>query len=273
MIRLVHSLSRAAQHAAGLILPHQCVLCRCFAESTGLCASCWGGLAPIGAPVCQRCGLPLGHTLAEPVCAACWQAPPPLAMIRAALHYNENSRQLILRFKHGDGLQLTPFLAAMVGRDFDMMTKATANSVTDGSVTDGSMTDTGMTDTGVPLVIPVPLHRQRYFLRRYNQSAELARHLCHSTGTGHFAPEILIRRRPTASQGGLSRRQRHRNLIGAFAVDGERRAQLEGRQVILIDDVMTTGATLFAAAKCLTAAGSGPVSALVLARVARPPAP
>lgn len=184
-------------------------------------------------------------------------------MIRAALHYNDNSRQLILRFKHTDGLQLTPFLAAMVGRDFDMMTKAMANTIA----------DSGMADSGVPLVVPVPLHRQRYFLRRYNQSAELARHLCHATGSGHFAPEILIRRRPTASQGGLSRRQRHRNLAGAFAVDGQSRARLKGRQVILIDDVMTTGATLFAAAKCLTAAGSGPVSALVLARVARPRTP
>ena len=268
MIRLVHSLSRVAQHAAGLILPHQCVLCRCFAESTGLCASCWGGLVPIGAPVCQQCGLPLGHTLAEPVCAACWQAPPPLAMIRAALHYNDNSRQLILRFKHGDGLQLTPFLAAMVGRDFGMMAKAMANTIAD-----AAKNHTGMTDTGIPLVVPVPLHRQRYFLRRYNQSAELARHLCHTTGTGRFTPGILIRHRPTASQGGLSRRQRHRNLAGAFAVDGRMRAHLEGRPVILIDDVMTTGATLFAAAKCLTAAGSGPVSALVLARVARPRAP
>ena len=109
MIRTVRLVTRPARYLAGLVLPHQCVLCRCFADSTGLCAACWSGLAPIGAPVCEHCGLPLGHTLAEPVCAACWMDPPPLAMIRACLHYNDVSRKLILAFKHGEELQLTPF--------------------------------------------------------------------------------------------------------------------------------------------------------------------
>ena len=181
-----------------------CRINACCAEglprAQGLCASCWDGLAPIGAPVCRQCGLPLGHTLADPLCAACFQAPPPLAMIRAGLHYNDSSRQLILSFKHGDALQLTPFLAALVARDFAAMA--------------GSM----RTAHGGPLVAPVPLHHRRFFRRRYNQSAELARSLCRITGTGIFAPDILVRRRATRSQGGLSRRQRHRNLAGAFAV-------------------------------------------------------
>ena len=72
---------RPARHLAGLVLPHQCVLCRSFAESTGLCAGCWRGLAPIGAPICEQCGMPLGHTLAQPACAACWLDPPPLSAI------------------------------------------------------------------------------------------------------------------------------------------------------------------------------------------------
>lgn len=252
MIHLPRSVVHMARQAASLVLPHQCVLCRRFAESTGLCTECWDGLAPIGAPVCRQCGLPLGHTLADPVCATCFQTPPPLAMIRAGLHYNDSSRQLILSFKHGDGLQLTPVLASVMARDF------------------AAMADAMDTAIGTPLVIPVPLHRRRFFRRRYNQSAELARHLCHITGTGSFAPQILVRQRPTRSQGGLSRRQRHRNLAGAFAIAGDARTHLEGRAVILVDDVMTTGATLFAASKCLSAAGSGVVSALVLARVARP---
>ena len=83
MIRTVRLVTRPARYLAGLVLPHQCVLCRRFADSTGLCAACWSGLAPIGAPVCDRCGLPLGHTLAEPTCAAYWMDPQPLAMIRA----------------------------------------------------------------------------------------------------------------------------------------------------------------------------------------------
>ena len=243
---MFRQLSQAGTRLANLMLPHQCVVCRCFAESTGLCAGCWRGLSPIGAPVCRGCGLPLGHTLPDPVCAACFTDPPPLAAIRAALHYNDSSRRLVLAFKHGDALQLTPFLAALLARDF-----------------------TALADDRT-LVIPVPLHRRRYFRRRYNQSAELARHLCRVAGTGMFTPMILTRRKPTRSQGGLSRHQRRRNLSGAFHVPPARRVELAGRPVLLVDDVMTTGATLFEAARCLARAGSGDVSALVLARVVRP---
>ena len=81
--RTATALSAAAQRLATLLLPHQCVLCRQFADTTGLCATCWGGLTPIAAPLCARCGLPLGHTLADPLCAECWTNPPPLDAIRA----------------------------------------------------------------------------------------------------------------------------------------------------------------------------------------------
>ena len=243
---MFRQLSQAGAKLANLVLPHQCVVCRNFAESTGLCARCWRGLSAIAAPVCRRCGLPLGHTLSEPICASCFTAPPPLAAIRAALHYNDSSRKLILAFKHGDALQLTPFLSALIARDFTVLCGDD------------------------PLVVPVPLHGRRYLKRRYNQSAELARQLCRTTGAGQFAPTVLIRRRATESQGGLSRHQRRRNLAGAFAVPEAERRGLAGRQVILVDDVMTTGATLFEAARCLARSGSGDVSALVLARVVRP---
>jgi len=224
MIRKVSLVTHPARYLAGLVLPHQCMLWMCFADNTGLCAACWSGLAPIGAPVCERCGLPLGHTLVEPICAACWMDPPPLAMIRDSLHYNDVSRKLILAFKHGDGLQLTLFLTSLMAQDFAMMT-----------------------DGKDSLVVPVPLHRQRYFRQRYNQSAELAQRLCRITARGSLATDMLVRQ------------------------DG--RTRLAGRPVVLVDDVMTTGATLFTAAKCLSAAGSGPVSVLVVARVARPREP
>ena len=210
MIRTVRLVTRPARYLAGLVLPHQCVLCMCFADSTGLCAACWSGLAPIGVLVCERCSLPLGHALAEPICAACWMDPPPLAMM-------------------------------MDGED--------------------------------GLVVPVPLQRQRYSRRRYNQSAELARRLCRITARGSLATDILVRHRATATQGGLSRRQRHRNIAEAFSVRQDECTRLAGRPVVLVDDVMTTGATLFTAAKCLSAAGSGLVSALVVARLARPREP
>ncbi len=237
------ALSAAAQKLATLLLPHQCVMCRQFADTTGLCASCWDGLTPIAAPMCARCGLPLGHTLADPLCASCWTDPPPLVAIRACFHYADSARELILHYKHRDRLQLTPLLARLGARLFVELA----------------------TDTS--LVIPVPLHRRRYFRRRYNQAAEWARCLCHQTGIGHFAPEMLIRQRAAQSQGGLSRHQRQRNIAGALAVPPPAGSRLSGRPVLLIDDVMTTGATLTEAAQRLINAGSGPVSALVLARV------
>jgi len=243
---MIRQLRRTGATVTNLLVPHHCVICRRFAESPGLCAACWSGLAPITAPICRRCGLPLGHTLADPICAGCFSTPPPLAAIRAGLHYNDGSRRLILAFKHGDALQLTPFLSALIARDF-----------------------AALCDAGT-LVVPIPLHKHRYLTRRYNQSAELARCLCRITGAGSFAPAVLVRRRATVSQGGLSRRQRHRNLAGAFRVPAAAGAGLAGRRVLLVDDVMTTGATLFEAATCLSRAGSGDVSALVLARVVRP---
>ena len=243
--RTAAALAAAPGQLATLLLPHQCVLCRQFADTTGLCASCWDGLTPIAAPLCVRCGLPLGHTLAEALCAGCWTKPPPLAAIRACFHYADSARELILHYKHGDGLQLTPLLARLGARLFIELASAQA------------------------LVIPVPLHRRRYFRRRYNQAAEWARHLCQYTGQGIFAPDMLIRHRPTRSQGGLSRHQRQRNIAGAFAVPPPALPRLDGRPVLMIDDVLTTGATLHEAARRLTDAGSGPVSALVLARVTR----
>lgn len=243
--RTATALSAAAQRLATLLLPHQCVLCRQFADTTGLCATCWGGLTPIAAPLCARCGLPLGHTLADPLCAGCWTNPPPLDAIRACFHYADSARDLILHYKHGDGLQLTPLLARLGARLFIELAGE---------------------DT---LVVPVPLHRRRYFRRRYNQAAEWARLLHRLAGQGDFAPHLLVRRRATRSQGGLSRHQRHRNIAGAFAVPPDAAPRLQGRPVLLVDDVMTTGATLNEAARRLAAAGSGPVSALVLARVTR----
>ena len=90
------------------------MLCRRFADGTGLCAACWSSLTPIGAPVCERCVLPLGQTLADLICAACWMSPPPLAIIQACLHYNDVSHKLIFTFKHSDGLELTPFLTSLM---------------------------------------------------------------------------------------------------------------------------------------------------------------
>lgn len=153
---------------ANAVLPHQCLLCRQFAETAGLCGTCWTGLKPISAPMCDICGRPLPHQLPQGRCGHCWLRPPPLERMRAWCLYNDTSRDLILKFKHGGGLFLTPFFAAMMtGLCRELLTPDT-------------------------LIIPVPLHRWRYLKRRYNQSAELARALAGRHDPQQFAPDSFV---------------------------------------------------------------------------------
>ena len=119
------------------------------------------------------------------------------------------------------------------------------------------------------LIVPIPLDAKRYLHRRFNQSAELARLLCQQNETGIFAPEALTRPKAGPTQAGLSRSQRQRNLAGAFAVPQDQRQRIANRPVLLVDDVMTTGANLYEAARTLQKVRSGPVRGLVLARVLR----
>ena len=108
--------------ATALLLPHQCVSCRQFADTTGLCAACWSALAPITAPMCRQCGLPLAEMLEDGICAACWATPPKISRIRSALRYDDASRSLILKLKHGDGLQLVPFICRLMAGRFAELT-------------------------------------------------------------------------------------------------------------------------------------------------------
>ena len=228
---------------SALLLPHQCVSCRLFAETTGLCTACWTRLSPVTAPFCQHCGLPLAEQLVDGICASCWATPPEMACIRAALRYDDAARDLILKLKHGDGLQLVPFISQLMAARF---VELTADN---------------------PFVVPVPLHRWRYWRRRFNQSAELARYLCQHYERGVYAPDLLIRHRATKSQGGLSRQARKRNLTGAFIQSPTAAQTLRGHPVLLVHDVMTTGATLQAATSWLRRAGAGEIRALTIARV------
>ena len=169
-----------------------------------------------------------------------WRTPSPLAAICAGFVYNAFSQALILRFKHTDGLYLTQFLGQFLARHFAALHQP------------GN------------LVVPIPLHRHRYLPRRNNQSAELARWLAPAD---EFAPAILLRQHHNKSQARLNRAQRQKNVAGVLTVAPKSRSILSRRPVLLIDDVMTTGATLTAATNCLLAAGSGLVYGLVLARV------
>lgn len=245
----VNKLTRAvARVALDLILPPLCLKCRApVSEPQSVCAPCWSNLRFLSAPQCVQCGLPFPHDLGADVkCAACIAKPPPFAVSRAALAYDDASRDLILGFKHADRLEPVPLFARW-------MAAAARDAVADAD-----------------LLIPVPLHWRRLVSRRYNQAALLANALGALTrlpvDTG-----ALLRVKATPSQGEMpSARARAKNVVRAFALAERGKAKIAGRRIVLVDDVLTTGATVSACAKRLTKAGATCVSVVTLARVVRP---
>ena len=240
----------SAIHAAGralldLVLPPRCLDCGIPVGEPGtLCAACWPALTFIAAPFCAACGVPFVYEVPdESVCADCLRRVPRYGRARSALRYDAGSRELVLKFKHGDRTECAPVFARWL-----------ANAA--GELLDGD-----------PVLVPVPLHRARLFARRYNQSALLAAGLARIAGLD-WMPNGLVRHRKTRSQGRLSPSQRRRNVAGAFAVTAAGRTAFAGRRALLVDDVLTTGATVDACARVLRRAGTVGVDVLTLARVA-----
>lgn len=234
-----------AKAVLDLLFPPLCIGCRAQVGQAGFCAACWSGIDFLDGPGCACCGLPFGVALeGENLCAACLARPPAFDSARAILAYDEKSRSAILALKHADRLDLVPGFTRWLGR--------TGRAVLDGS----------------DLVIPVPLHPIRLWRRRYNQSAELARRLARDWKLS-YAPFALTRSRSTISQGAMaSARARRRNVLGAFKVPDP--AKVAGKRILLLDDVLTTGATAEACARALKRAGAARVHVLVLARVVKP---
>lgn len=235
------------QSVIRFLYPPQCL--SCGVETTldfALCGACWGETPFLSGLVCDSCGQPLvgapGPEAAH--CDTCLSHPPPWQRGRAAIAYEGVGRRLVLGLKHGDRSDLVPALAQWLA--------PLARELSDNET----------------LLAPVPLHRRRLFLRRYNQSALIAHALGRICGLAH-CPDLLMRRRATRPQEGMTREQRHENQSGAIAVSPKRKACIGGRPVLLLDDVMTSGATLSACAEASLAAGAGSVNVLVLARVAR----
>ena len=238
-------LARAFRWGLDALLPPRCLKCGAAVESEALCAECWRGLRFLSDPVCEACGLPFA---ADPgpgaLCGSCAVDPPAFARARAAFVYDDSSRRLILGFKHADQTFAAPAFGVWLAR-------AGAELLADADV-----------------VVPVPLHWTRLFARRYNQAALLARAVGARAGLP-VEPGLLVRRRRTPAQGRLSRAARERNLAGAIAVPEKRRARIAGRRILLVDDVLTTGATAGSCARALAAAGASAVDVLTLARVVR----
>ncbi|WP_409432869.1 ComF family protein [Litorimonas sp. RW-G-Af-16] len=239
---LIKAASRGLSRALDTVLPAQTLLSLDPEDET---APLWQAVKFLDEPCCDACGFPFDYAAqAMSLCLRCAAYPPTYDRARSAMAYDDASRQLILSFKHGgrtNGLGLFTTQMSRAGRT--LLAEA-------------------------DIIVPVPLHTTRLRRRRYNQSAILGRSLAQMRGLT-FDPDSLLRKRATDTQGGKSAMGRRRNVKGAFHVPDARRNYIASKRIVLIDDVMTTGATLEACAKTLKRAGAAHVDGLCLARVVR----
>lgn len=234
---------------ADLAYPPCCLACKAAVDAAGsLCPSCWVAMPFIERPFCERLGTPFAQDLGPGLLSpAATSDPPVFARARAVTTYDEGpARQLVQRLKYADRLDLAPAMARWMAR---AGAELTAES---------------------DLVIPVPLHRFRLWSRRFNQAALLAHGVARQAGLP-YAPLALRRVKRTRPQVGLTRDARAANVQGAFKVPPDAAPQLAGARILLIDDVLTSGATLNAASRVLLRAGAARVDVLTFARVVTAP--
>ncbi len=248
VLRKKSAFSRVLTATVDILLPPRCLATGVIVDAPGMVsASVWPQLQFIEAPFCTTCGMPFSFGLApgnDILCAACMEREPVFDAARAAVVYNDASRAMILSFKYGDRLHAVKTFAPW------------------------------MTRAGKPLIdradciIPVPLHNRRLRERRFNQSALLAREIAKASGKT-FVPDMLLRTRHTVPQQGLTYKERGQNVKGAFGIGKKHLHTLEGKNILLIDDVYTSGATLNECARVLKKAKAASVSVLTVAKVTR----
>lgn len=229
------------------VLPPTCLACRKPAgASGGLCSQCWQGAGFIERPYCERLGLPFSYDSGGPLISpSAFSDPPAFDRARSAMRFSDVARDLVHLLKYGDRLDLVkPFAIWMSRAGDELLREADA-------------------------LVPVPLHWTRLFQRRFNQSAALARAI---SGQRKVAviDDVLTRVRATPPQVGLARDERARNVHGAFSVEKAARPKVKGKRIVLVDDVLTTGATANACARVLRRAGASRIDVLTLARVVDP---
>jgi ComF family protein len=247
--RLTAALRASLGLAVDVALPHVCASCREPVGNEGLCAPCWSRLSFIAPPYCERLGIPFpfdpgpGMLSMEAIAD-----PPAYQRARAAVRYDDIARIPIHGLKYGDRLDLAPMMGRwMANAGRELLAEADA-------------------------LIPVPLHWRRQWARRFNQSSTLAEVISKTSGVA-VAHAVLKRVKATRQQVGLSKSERANNVQGAFRVPPQRKVEVADRRLILVDDVLTSGATVDACARALLRAGAANVDVLVFARVVTPARP
>jgi len=239
--------AHAARLALDIALPTLCVACREPVDGEGVCAECWSKLSFIEPPYCPRLGIPFVYDPGPDMLSMeAIASPPAYQRARAAVRYDEVARTLVHALKYQDRTDLAPAMGRWMARaGRELLAEA-------------------------DMLIPVPLHWRRAWHRRYNQSGALARVIEQQSGTT-LRGDILQRVRATEQQVGLSRPQRASNVQGAFKVPADRQSEIAGRRLVLVDDVLTSGATTDACARALLRAKAAQVDVLVFARVVDTP--
>ncbi len=228
-------------------LPPLCPSCRApLGDGMGLCAECWSKLSFIEPPFCARLGIPFTYDPGPGLLSMQAIADPPAYdRSRAAVRYDDIARTLVHAFKYGDRLDFAPVMGRWMARAGRELLE------------------------GADALVPVPLHWRRLWARRFNQSAALAMEISGASGIP-VVHDSLKRVRATVQQVGLSKTERAENVQGAFRVSGEGKAGIAGRRLVLVDDVLTSGATVDTCARALLRAGAAHVDVLVFARVVAP---
>lgn len=248
--RVARRTRQAVAAVVGAALPPLCPACRePLSGLGGLCPACWCKLDFIAQPYCARLGIPFPYDGGPGLLSLeAITDPPAYGRARAVVRYDETAGSLVHALKYGDRLDLAPTLGrwmANAGRELTAEADA---------------------------LVPVPLHWRRLWARRFNQSAALAQEIAGDCGAA-VEPELLARVKATAQQVGLTRAERAKNVQGAFRVPERVKPRVRGRKVLLIDDVLTSGATVDACARALLRAGAAAVDVLVFARVVQPTRP
>ena len=241
---------RFGRQVIDFLAPPKCLACHeAVLEPASLCLSCWANLKLIDAPVCNVLGIPFAYDQGEgAISPAALAEPPPWDRARAAVAYDEASRRIVHGLKYRDTMEAGLLMARLMARAGQPLIRE------------------------ADVVVPVPLHRFRLWRRRFNQAAFLSQQISRQFGKA-YRSDVLLRNRATRSQVGLGFDERRKNVAKVFQVLPGGVGHIAGRRVLLVDDVLTTGATAGSCAAVLKKAGAAQVDVLTFALVLEPKRP